>query len=110
MNGLRRAIAIIILSALPVLTVHAAPAWFFADVARVGTAAGGLMLVQLTDTAAPAAFTLKWFIADPNADADQKKVIYATLLAAITNDSQIRVNVDLDAGNFPPINTLYILK
>jgi hypothetical protein len=110
MKGLRSAIAIMVLSALPVLTVNAAPAWYNAEVARVGTAVGGLMLVQLSDVAASPAFTLKWFIGDTTADADQQKKIYATLLAAITNDMQVRVNVDLAAGTYPAINTLYILK
>ena len=81
----------------------AAPALYVCTVEAAGPQADGVMYIGLTS--APA-FTWKWFIAPAN----MQKEILAIALTAMSNGMQVLVQVDVSAGDYPPIKNFYLLK
>ena len=106
MKALKQALAVAILSAMPILSAQPAPAWYDVEINMAGMSANGTLFIRVTDLAANPAFTNLWLIGNPSL----AREMLATSLAAMTNDMVAFVNTDPGAGGFPLANNLYLKK
>lgn len=88
---------------LAIGVAEATPKWYRAEVVKVGMAASGKVLVQLTDRQRNE-FTEKWFIAN----IETGREMLAVALTATTNDRLIQINVDTGESAWPTINAMYL--
>jgi len=82
---------------------EAAPKWYLTEVVKVGMAASGKVLIQLTDRQHNE-FTTKWFVAD----VETSREMLAVALTATTNDRLVQIYTDTNESAFPMINAMYM--
>ena len=106
MRGLKRVIAITLLSILPMVGAQAEPAWYDVEINMAGMSANGTLFLRVTDLASTPAFTNLWIIGNPSLSRE----MLATALAGMTNDMVAFVNTDPNDQGFPLANNLYLKK
>lgn len=99
-------VAVLVLSAISVTSVQAAPSWYSTEVQMTGLSNDGTLFVRLTDVAGTPAFQNKWFTVDPAFN----NQFLATLLTAISAQKRVQIYADLLDPGSPEIGNLYIKK
>jgi len=84
---------------------YAAPQWYRCSIYSIGPGQDTIM-VYLTDTATTPAFTQKWFRTDPSSTITNK--LFATMLTAASSNFTIMVYTDINVGQYPIIEVIYL--
>ena len=95
-------ITVIVLSTVFIFALNASAGWYTCTVTMVGPG-GGVNYIQMTDTASPAAFESRWFIAN----SARSEEMLATALTAISNNMNVTVNIS-GTVRFSYIYNIYI--
>lgn len=82
---------------------YAEPKWYQCTVKYVGPALD-TVLIALVDTAASPSFPPKWFMLDSS----EANKLLAIALTAAANQSTVLVYVDIDVGQYPLIEIMYL--